>query len=126
MSRVAVLACLALVLGACAPEAGEDEPGGEFDGPADDWGPPECPPCHPSETCVCADDCTCQCPNGGEGETCPDGTELCALTPYDCCAHGGLCQFECDLWAQDCPAGDKCAPWGPEEPSADPTACHRS
>lgn len=82
----------------------------------DTFGDPECPECHPAEECACADACWCQCPGGsGRGVTCPDGTELCSNDEYPCCEHGGLCQFTCDVWAQDCEAGEKCMPWGSQE-----------
>jgi hypothetical protein len=32
--------------------------------------------------------------------------------PFVDTPDGGGIAYECDLWAQDCPAGDKCMPWG--------------
>lgn len=38
----------------------------------------------------------------------------CAFYGCACCDFGEPPVFECDLWAQDCPVGEKCTPWSPQ------------
>jgi len=50
--------------------------------------------------------------SGGTDTTDTDGCSFigCGTDTEDTCGAGGAA-CECDVWAQDCPEGEKCAPW---------------